>query len=134
MDNSTEDRSLRELAAQLPHDVARLVRGEAALVQAELAAGAGRMAAGAGMLAGALLFGLLALGAVTAAAVLALALVWPAWLAALVVGLTAGGMAGLLTLVGARLLRRAVRAPLASMESIREDLEWVRTRTHSGAR
>lgn len=133
MENSVHDRSLRELAEQLPHNVANLVRAEVALLRAELAAAAGRMAAGAGMLAASLLLGLLALGALTAAAILALATVWPAWLAALAVGLAAGVLAGLLVVVGALMLRRAARAPALSMASIREDLEWMRTRTRSGA-
>jgi Putative Actinobacterial Holin-X, holin superfamily III len=134
MENGTQDRSLRELAAQLPHDVAHLVRSEVALLRAELAGAVKRMAAGAAVLAAAMLFGLLAVGALTAAAIIALAIVWPAWLAALVVGLGAGALAGLLALTGALALRRAARAPVVSMESIREDVEWLKTRTRSGVR
>jgi Putative Actinobacterial Holin-X, holin superfamily III len=133
MHNGTQDRSLRELAAQLPHDVANLVRAELALMRAELVDAGKRAAAGAGLLAAGLLLGLLALGALTAAAILALATVWPAWLAALVVGLGTGAAAGLFVLLGGLSLRRALRTPAVSVESIRDDLEWLRTRTRSGS-
>jgi protein-S-isoprenylcysteine O-methyltransferase Ste14 len=134
MENGTQDRSLRELAAQLPHDVADLVRAEIALMRGELTAAAGRMAAGAALLVVAAGLGLFALGALVAAAILGLAVVWPSWLAALAVGAVLAVLAGALLAAGAFSIRRALRAPVVSTESIREDVEWLRTRTRSGAR
>ena len=134
MQHGTHDRSLRELAAQLPHDVAALVRAEIALMRRELALAAGRMAVGAALLAVAAALAVFALGAVVAAAILGLAVVWPSWLAALVVGAALAVLAGALLAAGALSIRRALRTPVVSTQSIREDVEWLRTRTRSGAR
>ena len=110
-----------------------LVRAELALARAELVAAVRRLAVAAGLAVAAAVLGLLALGTLTATAVIALANVWPAWLAALVVALVLLALAGILLLVGIKLVRRAAPpVPADTIESIKEDVEWVKTRARSG--
>ncbi len=132
-DENLRDRSLSDLVARLPADVRALVRAELALVRAELVAGVRRLALAGALAATGAVLGLLALGAVIAAAVLGLATVWPAWLAALVVALMLAAIAGSLLLAGVAIGRRAVApASTEALASIREDVEWVKTRARSG--
>ncbi|HEY3766596.1 MAG TPA: phage holin family protein [Gaiellales bacterium] len=127
------DRSLSDLLGRLPTEVRALVRAELALARAELLAGVRRVALAAALAAAGAVLGLLALGALVAAAVLGLATVWPAWLAALVVALALVAIAGSLLLAGVAIGRRAVApASAETLASIREDVEWVKTRARSG--
>ena len=71
--NGSADQSLGELTKRLSDAVSRLVRKEAELARTELSEKAHSMAVGAGLAAGAGVLGLAALGALTAAAILALA-------------------------------------------------------------
>jgi uncharacterized membrane protein YqjE len=135
-DERTEDRRdrpLGDLVEQLSADVRELVRAELALARAELSARARGLAVAGGLAAGGAVLGLLALGTFVATAVIALANVWPAWLAALVVALVLGALAGILLAVGMRIGRRAAPpTPTETIESIKEDVEWVKTRARSG--
>jgi len=78
--------------------------------------------------------GLVALGALTATAIIALSNVVSTWLAALIVTVVAGVLAGILLLVGIKLLRRGVPpAPTESVDRMKEDVSWVKARARSGA-
>ncbi len=60
---------------------------------------------------------------------IALALVWPAWLAALVMGVALLALAGLFALVGRAKLRSAARpVPEETMEHAREDARALQGR------
>lgn len=135
-DERTDDRRERplgDLVEQLSADARELVRAELALAKAELLDGVRRLAVAAGLAVTGAVLGLLALGTLIATAVIALANVWPAWLAALVVALVVGALAGILLLAGIRIGRRAAPpTPAATIESIKEDVEWVKTRARSG--
>ena len=132
-DRDLHERSLGDLVEQLSADVRELVRAELALAKAELLGSVRRVVVAAALAATAALLGLLTLGAFTATAVIALATVWPAWLAALVVALVLGALAAIMLAVGIRVARRAAPpTPAATIESIKEDVEWVKTRARSG--
>src|SRR5687767_3289623 len=77
------DRPVGELLKQLSDQTATLVRQELDLAKVELAEKGKRAGLGAGMFGGAGLFGALALGALTACAILALDTAMVAWLSAL---------------------------------------------------
>jgi uncharacterized membrane protein YqjE len=135
--NATDlhDRSVGDLAKQLSQDIAELVRKELELAKAELSAKARTLAAGAGLIATGAVLLLAALGALTAAGILALSNVLDAWLAALVVGAGIGLVATLLVLIGLKSIRRATPAvPTETVESVKEDVAWVKTRAKSGMR
>jgi hypothetical protein len=72
---------------------------------------------------------LLALGALTACFILALAEAMDGWLAALIVTLAYGAIAGILALTGKRKLREATPpVPEQAKESVREDVERMKER------
>src|SRR5205823_8179523 len=104
----SSDRSVPELMRQLSDQTASLVRQELDLAKAEVATKGKRAGLGAGMFGGASLFGLYALGALTACAILALATGMDGWLAALIVAAVYGAIAGVLALMGAKNVKRGV--------------------------
>jgi len=127
-------RSMRELIDQLSADARGLVRAEVSLARAELEEKARRLAAGSALVGAAAVLGLVSLGALTATAIIALSNVVSTWLAALIVTVVVGVLAGILLLVGIRLLRRGVPpAPTESVDQMKEDVSWVKARARSGA-
>jgi Putative Actinobacterial Holin-X, holin superfamily III len=87
------------------------------------------------MFGGAGLFGLYALGALTAAIVLALATAVAGWLAALIVAALYGAIAGVLALTGKNKVADATPPlPEQATESVKEDVRWTKTRAQEGRR
>jgi uncharacterized membrane protein YqjE len=128
-----EDRSTAELLRQLSEQTGELVRQEMELAKAELREKGKAAGLGAGMFGGAGVAGLYALGALTAAAILALAIVFDAWLAALIVGLAYAAAAGVLALSGKQKVEEATPpVPEQAIESSKEDVEWTKQRAQAG--
>jgi uncharacterized membrane protein YqjE len=135
MENGTQaqDASLGELVKQLSEQTSRLARQEVELAKVELQEKGKRAGLGAGMFGGAGLFGLYAFGALVAAAILALATAVDAWLAALIVAVVLGAIAGILALVGKRNVQQATPpVPEQATESVKEDVQWAKTRAQAG--
>ena len=85
------------------------------------------------MFGGAGLFGLYAVGALIAAAVMALATAVDAWLAALIVGFVLAAIAGVLALQGKTKVQQATPpVPEEATESVKEDVQWAKTRAQAG--
>jgi VIT1/CCC1 family predicted Fe2+/Mn2+ transporter len=126
------ERSLSDLVKQLSNQTSTLVRREIDLAKAELSE-KGRVAGqGAGLLGGAAVAGLLATGALTACLILALSEVMDAWLAALIVAVVMGAIAAVLGLQGRNRMRAATPpVPEQTIETVKEDVEWAKTRTPS---
>src|SRR3954452_5769324 len=99
-DGTRTDRPIGELMRDLSDQTTALVRNEVELAKAELAVKARSAGIGAGMFGGAGALGFYALGALTATLILALATAVDAWLAALIVTVAYGTVAGLLALRG----------------------------------
>jgi len=93
----------------------------------------GRTAApGFGMIGGATVAGLLAGGALTAAAILVLAIFLPEWAAALIVGAVLAAVAYVLVRRGKeRLADVGKPVPEQTIETVKEDVEWAKTRASS---
>jgi uncharacterized membrane protein YqjE len=128
-----DERSAGDLTKKLSQDVADLVRKEAELAKAEMVAKARRLGAGAGLVGAAAVLGLLMLGTLTAAAVLALATTLEAWLSALIVAAVLAILAATVGVLGAKLMRRAAPpAPTETAESVKEDIAWIKTHAKSG--
>jgi tetrahydromethanopterin S-methyltransferase subunit G len=133
--NPRRDRSTGELVKDLSEQASRLVRQEVELAKAEMAEKGKKAGAGIGMLAGAAVAGLLMLGALTAFLILALDEGMDAWLAALLVTVLWGVVAGVLALVGREKLREmGTPVPAKTVESVKEDIEWLKHPTRSEAR
>ena len=85
------------------------------------------------MFGGAGMFGLYALGALTACLILALATAVTGWLAALIVTAVYGAIAGVLALTGKSKIKQGVPpVPEQTVESVKEDVEWTKRRVRDG--
>ncbi|WP_211228469.1 phage holin family protein [Glycomyces tenuis] len=117
------DRSVTDLVGDLTTQVAHLARVEAQLAAREVTDKAKRGAMGGGLFAAAGIVALYGGGALVAAAVFALWLVWPGWLSALAIGVVLLVIAGVLAMVGRSKLRSAMPpVPDETMENAREDV------------
>jgi hypothetical protein len=118
------------LLRRLTEDVSKLFRQEVALASAELTRSLAGMVRGAASLAiaGALLFA--ALLVLLTAAVLALALILPAWAAALIVGFGVGAAGFALLRIASRKLAGTSIAPKHTVESLRMDKAVITRETH----
>ncbi|HEU5128173.1 MAG TPA: phage holin family protein [Glycomyces sp.] len=126
------DRSVTDLVGDLTSQVAHLARVEAQLAAREVGDKAKRGAAGGGMFAGAGVLAVYGGAALVSAAVFALWLVWPGWLAALVVGVALFALAGIVAAAARAKLRRALPpTPDETMEGAREDLQAMSGRMES---
>jgi uncharacterized membrane protein YqjE len=129
------DRPVGELLKQLSEETTTLVRQELELAKAEMAQKGKQAGMGAGMFGGAGVTALLGLAALTAAAIVALDAAMALWLAAVIVGLLWLAVAGVLALQGKRKVQAATPpVPQQTQESVKEDVEWAKTRAKSGKR
>ena len=137
-DTETRDareRGVGELVKDLAGQTSTLVRQEIQLAQAELTTKGKLAGRGAGMLAGAAVAGLLALMALTAVLIAALDTAMPLWLAALIVTLLWAAITGVLAARGRKELQHATPpVPEQTVETVKEDIQWAKTRTGSAGR
>jgi uncharacterized membrane protein YqjE len=123
------ERSVPELLKQLSQETSTLVKQELDLAKAELSQQGKRAGMGAGLLGGATLFGLGAFGALTAFLIALLATaVDHTWLAALIVALVYGAIAAVLGLRGKDKIQEATPPTPQTVETLKEDVEWAKTR------
>jgi hypothetical protein len=126
------DRPVGDLMKDLSEQTSTLVRKEVELAKAELAVKGKKAGIGAGMFGGAGLFGFFAFAALTATLILALAEAVAPWLAAVIVTVVYGAIAGVLALQGKNKVQEATPpVPERAVDSTKEDVEWVRTRAKS---
>jgi len=129
------ERPLGELLRMLSQETTTLVKQELDLAKAEVQQKGKQAGVGAGFLGGAGVAALLALGALTACLILALANVMPDWLAALIVAALWGVVAAVLALRGRDKVKEAVPpVPEQTAETLKEDVEWAKTRMKSDNR
>jgi uncharacterized membrane protein YqjE len=126
------DPSTADLLKQLSAQTTTLVRQEIELAKVELAEKGKRAGLGASMFGGAGALGFYAFGALTACAILALATAVSDWLAALIVAVVYGAIAGVLALSGKKQVAAATPpVPEEALDSTKEDVRWVKTRAKS---
>src|SRR4051794_12367588 len=128
------DRGIGELVKDLASQTSTLVRQEIKLAQAEVTQKGKLAGKGAGMLAGAGVAALLMLGALTALLIIALDSFLPLWLAALIVTLLWGAVAGALAVAGRNALQAATPPAPQTVETVKEDIQWAKTQTGSAKR
>ena len=123
------DASTADLLRQLSEQTNRLVHQELELVKAELSVKGKRAGIGAGMFGGAGVAGLYAVGALVATVIAALSLAVATWLAALIVTVVLGAIAGVLALQGRTKVQSALPpVPEESVDSVKEDVEVTKSR------
>lgn len=119
--------STGQLVSQLSAELSTLVRDEMRLAQAELSGKAKRAGLGAGLFGAAGIVALFGAGTLVTTAVLALDLVWSAWLAALVVGAALLLIAAVMGLAGKSQVTRAVPpAPTEAIDGVRKDVQTLK--------
>jgi Putative Actinobacterial Holin-X, holin superfamily III len=122
-----ENASTGQLIGQLTEQISRLVRDEARLAQAEVTQKAKKLGVGAGLFGGAGLVAFFGLAALITAAILALALVLPDWLAALIVAVVLFAVAGVLALVGKKdVAKGSPPVPTEAISSVKTDIATVK--------
>jgi hypothetical protein len=134
-DGELRERSIGELFSKLSNELSTLVRQEMELARAELTEKGKQAGKGAGLFGGAATVALLGAGAITAGIILLLALLIPDWLAAIIVGLIFVGIAALLGMKGRDEIQAATPpVPEQTVETVKEDVEWAKTRAQSAKR
>ena len=116
-----------ELITRLTQQSTELIRGELKLAQAEMTEKAKHAGVGAGLFGGAGLIALYGVGALIATIILALALVIPAWLAALIVTVVLFAIAGVVALIGKKQVSQATpAAPKQAIDGVKRDIDTVK--------
>jgi hypothetical protein len=129
------ERPLGELLKQLSEETTRLVHQEIELAKAELTQKGKQAGMGAGLFGAAGAIGFLALAALTTCFILALDAALPAWLAALIVAVVYAAVAVVLAVRGRAKVRQAVPpVPEQTIETVKEDVQWLKTQTPSAKR
>lgn len=123
--------SAAELLARLGNDGSQLIRDEIALAKVELGERAKRVGVGAGLFGAAGVLAWFGFGTLVAAAVLALALVLPAWAAALVVAAVLFASAGVAGLHGRNQVADGTPpVPEAAIRNVKADIAEVQEARH----
>lgn len=131
-DNKLRERPLGEVAKDLTSDLSLLVRQEIELAKAEMADKGRTAAPGFAMFGGAGIVALCAAGALTAFLVLVLSLFLPEWAAAVLVGVSLTAVAYVLVRQGKERVSDAGKpVPEQTIETVKEDVEWAKTRASS---
>lgn len=121
------DPTVGALVHDMTQQMSTLVRDELRLAQAEMTQKGKRAGIGIGLFSGAGLLAFFGLATLVATAVLALDLVVPAWLAALIVAVVLFGVAGILALQGKNNVAKATPAkPEQALEGLKEDVATVK--------
>lgn len=124
-----QKRSLFSLVAGLPNQLTELVKSEFEQLKAELLRKIKHAGIGVGFLAVAAVFAFFAAGVLTAAAILGLAVVLPAWLATLIVAALLLIIVAIFVMLGLGQLKKTGAEPTATMESVREDVRVIKGTT-----
>ena len=128
------ERSIPELLKQLSQETSTLVKQELDLAKAEMTQQGKRAGLGAGFIGGGALFGLGAFGALTACFIAALGLAMDTWIAALIVAVVYGAIAAFLAMRGKSKIQEATPPVPQTVDTLKEDVEWAKTRKPSAAR
>ena len=124
----TNEPSFTKLFQESVSAIQEIIRSEFRLAKTEVKEEAGKAGKSAAELAGGSVLALFAFGLVLLAAVFALAIAVPLWLAFLLIGVLVGAVAGIVVLKGRRHLRMVHPVPEKTVSSVKENLEWTKRR------
>ena len=123
----TEEPTLGALVHDLSQQIPELIRSELRLAQAEVAEKGKRAGLGIGMFGASGLLAFFGVAAILTAAILALDLVMPTWLAALLVALALLAAAGVVALLGKNQVTQATPAmPERAVEGVKADIATIK--------
>jgi tetrahydromethanopterin S-methyltransferase subunit C len=123
----TRKRSLLELLTDVPVIVRELVTGEIEVLKQEMIRKLRALGVGAGLIGVAFIILLGMLGVLLTAAVLALSLIMPGWLAALLVAAALLVIAVIIGLIGYRVLKKGIPPlPSETIAGLKKDLNVIK--------
>jgi len=123
------DKSIGELIGEVSDDLSRLFRQEIELAKSEMRAEAGKAGKAAGMLGGAGLGGVMTVVLLSFALVFALGAVMPLGWAALIVAVLWAAATAILYAGGRQRLRQVDPMPRRTVETLKEDAQWLKNPT-----
>ena len=123
------DRPISSVLSDIVGNVQHIVRAEVKLAKAEVQEEIGKARRGMIFLVAGGMAASLAAVFILLAAVYALALVWPMWAAALVVGAGTALVGYVVVTTGIRQIRSVSLRPPRTVSTIQENIEWAKTRT-----
>lgn len=124
---SPKKKSLLSLISDVPTLVTDLIKGEIEQLKSEMIRKLKAAGIGVGLLLGAVIVLLGFIGVLLTAAIFALSLVMPGWLAALLVALVLLILAAILALIGYRSLKKGIPPlPTETIDSLKRDVNVVR--------
>lgn len=127
----SQETSTGELIGRLSEQTSALVRAEMRLAQAEMSAKAKQAGVGIGMFGAGGLLALYGIGAGVTTAILALALVLPAWAAALIVTVVLLAAAAVASLVGKKKVAEVTPViPERAVANVKRDVAEVKEHAH----
>jgi uncharacterized membrane protein YqjE len=130
--NPERERPIGELLKQLYEETSLLVRPELTLARTELQEKGKRAGVGAGLLGGAGVTGLVALIALMVTIVAVLDTAMATWVAALITTILFAAVAAVEAMLGKKRLEAAgAPVPEQTTDSVKEDVEWAKTRARS---
>ena len=112
-------------------DVGRIVRDEVQLAKAEFGEKATRLRGAGAALATAAITGLLATLCIVTACIAALSLVMPVWLAAVIMAVLLGAVAGIAFSKGTRTWKHMDLRPHRTISTLKDDVDWAKEHAHS---
>jgi hypothetical protein len=125
---ATDNRPLTEIVANIVSSLSTIVRDEIRLAIVELKKKLRASPKAVAYLAAAGLLGFLAVECFVTACIAALAIVLPVWLSALVVAVLAASAAGGAFVIGRVALEEIGPIPQRTMETLKDNVDWVRDR------
>ncbi len=129
---SNDRASFGELIQDIVSNIQGLIRSEFRLAKTEIREDATAAGKAAGVLLAGMALGFFGLGFLLLTAVYALNIVLAAWLAALIVGAAVTVFAAILAGVGYGMLKRINPAPEQTVDTVKEDVAWVRQEVKRG--
>ena len=124
-----DDRTLGELFSELAQETSTLVRQEVNLAKTEMTQKASSVGKDVGFLAAGGAVAYAGLLAILAGLIVLLGQVIPMWLSALLVGLAVAAVGYFLVKKGLDALKREDLAPRQTMETLKEDGQWIKDQT-----
>ena len=128
-ERSTDQRPLRDVVELVIEDVRDIIRAEARLAGVELKQKARKSVKPGVLLGGAGILGFFAMACFTTTCIVALDIVLPLWLSALLIGVMLAAAAGGAFVLGRLALEEIDPVPQETLETLKDNIEWVRNRT-----
>lgn len=126
-----DQRPWKEIVADVIRDIEKIVQNELRLAGFELKEKLTQGGLAAGILAGAGLLGFFSMACMVTACIVALNIVMPLWLAAVVMGVLLATGAGGAFIMGRMMLQQVDPVPRKTMETLKDNVEWAKNRSRS---